>query len=111
MSNVDVSVKSLSHQNIDGLKLSQLVLKFEGNDMNHTIVNTLRRVPYESVPTYAFDRSMINIALEPRYSFGQFTFAEVPDTPTSLFKNPLIFLILSSVCPINFNIFIVLLEI
>jgi len=62
MTKVDVVVKELSKTLRKDLITSELMLHLSGKDINCTVVNTLRRLSMESIPTYAFDPSMIEIS-------------------------------------------------
>lgn len=53
--NLDVKVKEIQYTKQDKFISSQLVLEFTGKDMNYVIANTLRRVSYDDIPTYAFE--------------------------------------------------------
>jgi len=61
MNAIDIKIKEVSKQASSGLKQSQLVLEFSGKTVNNAVVNTLRRLAYNDVPTYAFDVNSINI--------------------------------------------------
>lgn len=43
-------------------KASKLILEFSGKDLNFRIINTLRRVAHDDIPTYAFPTSLINVS-------------------------------------------------
>ena len=58
---INITITQVSKtENID-LEQSQLVLKIVGSSVNCTVVNTLRRVSYDLIPTYAFPREAIRI--------------------------------------------------
>jgi len=84
MSNIKISVLESDTQ-IDGYETSYCKLQFTGNDINHVIINTLRRVILTLIPIYGFDTDNINIT-----------------TNTSIFNNDQLRLRLSSL-PIFFN--------
>lgn len=61
MSKFDIKIKELAKQKYDKYKQSRLVLDISGKDVNHVIVNTLRRVVLNDIPIYAFYDSHIEI--------------------------------------------------
>lgn len=54
-SDIDFKIKQIQYIKQNGFISSQLVLEFTGNDVNNVIANTLRRVSYDDIPTYAFE--------------------------------------------------------
>lgn len=52
---IDINVKEISYTKQNKFVSSQLVLELSGKDMNYIIANTLRRVSYDEIPTYAFE--------------------------------------------------------
>jgi DNA-directed RNA polymerase subunit L len=61
-STYDVNIKIIEQAKIDETFNNYLVLQFSGTDINHVIMNTIRRVIMELVPTYAFDKDDILIS-------------------------------------------------
>ncbi len=61
MNAIDIKIKEVSKQPFSGLKQGQLVLELGGKTVNSAVVNTLRRLAFNDVPTYAFDVNSINI--------------------------------------------------
>lgn len=61
MSKVDIKIKQLNKQEFKDLQNSQLVLQISGETVNPSLVNTLRRICYDYVPTYAFPAELITI--------------------------------------------------
>ena len=57
----DINVKILEHEKINDSYNNYLVLQLTGSDINYVIINTIRRVIMELVPTYAFDKANIDI--------------------------------------------------
>ncbi len=57
----DTKISVISHKPFDDSFNNYLVLAIQGSGINHVIVNTLRRTIMELVPTYAFDKSDIEI--------------------------------------------------
>jgi len=57
----DIQVKILEYVKIDDSYYNYLVLELTGPDINYVVINTLRRVIMELVPTYAFDKTDIEI--------------------------------------------------
>lgn len=53
--NIDFMINEISYTKQNGFTSSQLVLEFSGKDVNYVIANTLRRVAYDDIPTYAFE--------------------------------------------------------
>ena len=58
---MDITIKKIHQQKKDGYKCSRLELIFEGKMVDSTLVNTIRRLCLETVPTYAFCKQSINI--------------------------------------------------
>jgi len=56
MSNSDIKIKEILYEKYD-----QLHIEFSGKDVNHVIMNTLRRIIIQHIPVYAFDNSTISI--------------------------------------------------
>lgn len=59
-SDIDISVNS--YLNDTSFKANHLYLNFEGKDVNHVILNTIRRVILEDIPSNAFNINNINIS-------------------------------------------------
>lgn len=57
---LDFEIKEISHL-IDNYDSSSLVLNIAGNDVNYTIINSLRRVCMDQIPIYGLDRGKIKI--------------------------------------------------
>ena len=57
----DINIKIVDQSIIDDSYNNYLILHFYGSDVNYVILNTIRRVIMELVPTYAFDNSNIEI--------------------------------------------------
>ena len=52
---LDISISKIDSRGvINGLHTNFINIKFKGNDINHTIVNTIRRTIYTLVPKFAF---------------------------------------------------------
>jgi len=58
---IDISVKESSYEPNNGILGSKLSLLYSGNDINHKMVNTLRRVTFNDIPTYAFPPELITM--------------------------------------------------
>lgn len=56
---LDISIVAKKYDKAHNFTPSKLELQFDGQDMNHIIVNTLRRVSFDDIPMYAF--AYINI--------------------------------------------------
>lgn len=54
LSNIDVNIREIEYTKQDKFISSQLILEFNGKDVNYVIANTFRRVSYDDIPTYAF---------------------------------------------------------
>ena len=52
---IDINVAQVSYTKQNKFISSQLVLNFSGKDMHYIIANTIRRVSYDDIPTYAFE--------------------------------------------------------
>jgi DNA-directed RNA polymerase subunit L len=59
--NVDIDIKQLQKQEFKDLQSSQLVLEFSGSTVNCCMVNTLRRLCIDHIPTYAASFDSITI--------------------------------------------------
>ena len=57
---MDFEVKEISHT-VDNFDSTSLILDITGNDVNYTIVNSLRKVCMDQIPIYAMDRGKIKI--------------------------------------------------
>jgi DNA-directed RNA polymerase subunit L len=57
----ELKVRIIDHKPIDNTFNNYLILGFKGQDINNVIMNTLRRVIMELVPTYGYDKKDINI--------------------------------------------------
>ena len=60
MSGIDI--KLLSYKDDDSFDQNYLSLQFSGKDMNHIIMNSIRRVILDEIPSFAFNPDMINIS-------------------------------------------------
>jgi DNA-directed RNA polymerase subunit L len=56
-----IKIKRVKHIKRKDLEESELVLNFSGNDINNTIINCLRRISFQFVPTYSFCYDTIDI--------------------------------------------------
>ena len=62
MSKFDIKISVVENKDeIDGYETSYCKLNFTGKDINHVIINTIRRVILTLVPIYGFDSENINI--------------------------------------------------
>lgn len=61
MKDIKINIKELSRKKRINLQSSQLILEIEGSSVCSSLVNTLRRLPCEYVPTYAFPCETIYI--------------------------------------------------
>lgn len=61
MSKPDIKITEIKKQKFEGLKSSQLVLDITGEQVNAALVNSLRRLAIDYVPTYAFTKESIDI--------------------------------------------------
>jgi RNA polymerase Rpb3/Rpb11 dimerisation domain. len=68
MSSIDIKIKELEYVKQHKFTSSSLKLELEGKDMDAIIANTLRRVSYDDVPTYAF--AYINIEYNDSIAFN-----------------------------------------
>lgn len=57
---MDLTIKEIKYE-IDDFDSSSLVLDISGKDANHCIINSLRKVCLDQIPTYALDRGKIKI--------------------------------------------------
>jgi hypothetical protein len=62
MANKGIKITELSKQESSGLKNSQLVLEISGDSVNFAIVNTIRRLVMDYIPSYSFCNDSIEIA-------------------------------------------------
>lgn len=58
----DITIKEASYEPSNGIIGSKLTLSYSGTDMNKKIVNTIRRVTLNDIPTYAFPPELIIIS-------------------------------------------------
>jgi DNA-directed RNA polymerase subunit L len=58
---IDINIEEVEKQETNGLEYSYLILKLKGSDVNPILVNTLRRVMLNNIPTYAFASECIQI--------------------------------------------------
>jgi len=61
MSEIDLKISQIHKQEFKNLQSSQLILGLSGNVVNSTLVNTLRRLSLDHVPTYSFSNHTIFI--------------------------------------------------
>lgn len=61
MKKIDINITESSKQVFEELYASKLILDFKGTTVNSSLVNTIRRLSNDWVPTYAFHTSHINI--------------------------------------------------
>jgi DNA-directed RNA polymerase subunit L len=61
MDKIDITVTQLSRTEHVDLETSQLKLKFKGSSVNCSVVNALRGVSYDLIPTYAFHPAAMKI--------------------------------------------------
>jgi len=62
MSKFDIKISLVENSDeIDGYETSYCKLNFTGKDINHIIINTIRRVILSLIPIYGFDSENINI--------------------------------------------------
>ena len=59
---IDIKIKELSYEPNNGIIGSKLSLSYSGSDINNKIVNTIRRVTLNDIPTYAFPSELIKIS-------------------------------------------------
>lgn len=57
---MDLNIKELKHE-LDNYDSSCLVLDIEGKDLDHSIINSLRKVCIDQIPIYALSRGKIKI--------------------------------------------------
>lgn len=62
MSKLDIDISKNSYLNDDSFLANHLFLKFKGKEINHVILNVLRRVILEDIPSYAFNVDNISIS-------------------------------------------------
>jgi len=58
---IDLKIVELDKRSFNGLQDSKLMLEFMGTSSNTILVNTLRRLAMDYIPTYAFPKDTINI--------------------------------------------------
>jgi DNA-directed RNA polymerase subunit L len=61
MDKIDIKITELQKQSSNDLQTSQLILQFKGNSIRPSVVNTLRRLSFNDVPTYALCKDSIII--------------------------------------------------
>ena len=89
--NFDITIKEISKLPFAGLQNSELVLQFTGKSINTSILNTLRRLSFNNVPTYAFTKETIIIDKNTSKAFNndymknrisQITVMNIPNIPS-----------------------------
>ena len=88
MSNFDLKIVQIHKQEFKNLQNSQLVLEISGDNSNYTLVNTLRRLALDYIPTYAFPKETILI-----------------EKNNSIFDNDYMSLRLSQMTPLKIKLF------
>ncbi|ARF09422.1 DNA directed RNA polymerase subunit L [Indivirus ILV1] len=61
MDSIDIRIKEVSKHESKNLQSSQLSIEISGTSANEVLVNTLRRLAYDYVPTYGFPSELITI--------------------------------------------------
>jgi len=61
MEKIDIKIKQLQKQEFKNLQASQLIIELTGKNANYVLTNTLRRLSYDYIPTYAFPSELIKI--------------------------------------------------
>jgi len=62
MSKLNLDISKISHLNDDSFMPNHLHMKFKGSNVNHVLLNVLRRVMMEDIPSFAFNKDNINIS-------------------------------------------------
>lgn len=57
----DVEIEEIEKTETNDLDYSHLILKFKGKSVDHVLMNTLRRISINNIPTYAFPSECILI--------------------------------------------------
>jgi DNA-directed RNA polymerase subunit L len=70
MSKLSIHVKQIDIHQSNGLDASWLKLEFGGSDINVKMINTLRRVATNALPTYAWCKEMIKIETNTMVAFN-----------------------------------------
>lgn len=60
-SKFDIHISEIERKETHDLEYSKLVLKFTGKDVSDVLINTLRRILLDDIPTYAFPTECIDI--------------------------------------------------
>lgn len=90
-SGIDINIKELGYTKLDGFQFSKLELELSGRDMNNVIANTLRRISYDDIPTYAFE--YVNIEQNTSKAFdNDMMRTRLRQLPLYNISNPIIFL-------------------
>lgn len=61
MDKIDIKISQINKQEFKDLQSGQLTLALSGKTVNATLVNTLRRLTMDYIPTYAFHSGLITI--------------------------------------------------
>jgi len=61
MTKYDVSIEEVTKVETKGLQYSYLTVKFSGKSVNVVLINTLRRVLFDNIPTHAFPLECITV--------------------------------------------------
>lgn len=62
MSKLNLDINKLSYLNDDSFQPNHLHMKFKGSNVNHVLLNVLRRIIMEDIPSFAFNKDNINIS-------------------------------------------------
>lgn len=66
----NISIEELENHESNGLDASWLKLLFSGSDINVKIINAIRRVSMNNIPTYAFPQELITIDTNTTVAFN-----------------------------------------
>ena len=61
MDSIDIKINQLNKNPFSGFGESKLVLDISGKTVNEAVVNTIRRLVMDHIPTYAFCKESIDI--------------------------------------------------
>lgn len=61
MDSINIKISQVHKQEFKNLRASQLILLLKGTSVNEVLVNTLRRISQDIIPTYAFPADNITI--------------------------------------------------
>lgn len=92
MNKVDIKITQVSKQEFKDLQAGKLVLNISGDSVNASLVNSLRRLAFSHVPTYAFCKQSITIEENTSIFNNDYMRLRLSQLTYPNLKNPIVFL-------------------